>query len=53
MKPLDGDAPALEIWGIWSTLSLPLLPGPLRPSVVVLDRIVSMGQIEPFDYNHK
>ena len=38
----------LEIWGMWSTPSLPLLPGPLWPGVVVPDRVLSMGQIEPF-----
>ena len=36
----------LELWGIRSTPSLPLLPGPLRPGVVVPDRVLSMGQIE-------
>ena len=39
----------LELWGMWSTLSLPSLPGPLWPRVVVPDRILSMGQIELFD----
>ena len=39
----------MKLWGIWSTLSLPLFPGPLRPGVVVLDRVLSMGQIELFD----
>ena len=29
IKPSDGEAPALDIWGMWSTPSLPLLPGPL------------------------
>ena len=28
IKPCDGKAPALEIRGMWSTPSLPLLPGP-------------------------
>ena len=28
----------LEIWGIWSTLSSPLLPGPLWPGMVAPDR---------------
>ena len=36
----------LEFWGMWSTPSLPLLPGPLWPGVVVPDRVLSMGQIE-------
>ena len=39
----------LEIWEMWSTASLPLLPGPLWPRVVAPDRILSMGQIELFD----
>ena len=42
----DGEAPALKIWGMQSTLLLPLLPGPLWPRVVVSDRVLSMGQIE-------
>ena len=36
----------LELWGIGSTPSLSLLPGPLRPGVVALDRVLSMGQIK-------
>ena len=36
----------LEFWGMWSTPSLPLLPGPLWPRVVASDRVLSMGQIE-------
>ena len=36
----------LELWGKWSTPSLPLLPGPLWPGVVAPDRVLSMGQIE-------
>ena len=31
---------------MWSTLSLPLLPGPLWPRVVTPDRVLTMGQIE-------
>ena len=31
---------------MWSATSLPLLPGPLWPGVVALDRVLSMGQIE-------
>ena len=31
------------IWGIRSTPSLPLLPGPFWPGVVALDRALSMG----------
>ena len=28
-KPSDGEAPVLEIWRLWTTVSLPLLPCPL------------------------
>ena len=37
IKPSDGKAPDLEIWEIWSTPLLTLLPGPLRPGVVIPD----------------
>ena len=46
IEPSDSEAPSLEIWGMWSTLSLPLLPGPLKTRVVAPDRVLSMGQIE-------
>ena len=37
-KQSDGEVPAvLELWGMWSTPSLPLLPGPLWPGVVAPD----------------
>ena len=36
----------LELWGMWSTPLVPLLPGPLWPKVLAPDRILSMGQIE-------
>ena len=39
----------LELWGMWSTLSLLLLPAPLWLEVVTSDRVSSMGQIELFD----
>ena len=46
-KQSDGEAPVrLKLWGMWSTLSLPLLLGPLRPGVVAPDRVLSIGQIE-------
>ena len=42
-KQSDGEVPAvLELWGMWSTPSLPLLPGPLWPGVVAPDRALSM-----------
>ena len=40
----DGETPGmLELWGMQSTSSLPLLPGPLMPGVVIPDRALSMG----------
>ena len=43
-KQSDGEVPVvLEIWGMRSTPSLPLLPGPLWPGVVASDRFLSMG----------
>ena len=36
----------LELWGMRSTASLPLLPGPFWPGLVAPDRALSMGQIE-------
>ena len=48
-KQYDGEAPTLEIWGVRSTPSLLLLPGPLCPGVVAPDRVLSMAQIELFD----
>ena len=43
IKPFDGKAVALEIWGMCSTPSLVLLPGSLWPTVVAPNRILSMG----------
>ena len=49
-KQTDGEAPViLDLLGIMSTPSLPLLPGLLWPSVVAPDRVPAMGQIELFD----
>ena len=36
----------LELWGMWSTPSLPSLPGPLWPRVVAPDRVLFMGEIK-------
>ena len=36
----------VELWGMQSTPSLPLLLGPLWPGVIAPDRVLSMGQIE-------
>ena len=33
----------LGLWGMQSTLSLPLLPGPLWPGMVAPDRALSMS----------
>ena len=46
-KQSDGEAPViLNLWGMQSTPSLPLLPGPLWPGVVAPNRVLSMGQTE-------
>ena len=43
-KQSDGEVSAvLELWGMRSTPSLPLLPGPLWPGVVAPDKALSMG----------
>ena len=49
IKQSDGEAPVMEFWGMWSTSSLPLIPGQLWPGVVAPDKILSMGQIELFE----
>ena len=49
-KQSEAETPImLELWGLWSTISLPSLPSPLWPGVVVPDRVLSLGQIELFD----
>ena len=45
-KQSDDNASVMEISGMWSTPSLPLLLGLRKPKVVTLDRVLSMGQIE-------
>ena len=46
-KQSDAEVPVMiELWGMRSTPSLPLLPGSLWPRVVVPDNVLSMGQIE-------
>ena len=46
-KQFDGEVPVmLELLGMWSTLSLPSLPGPLWPRVVAPDKTLFMSQIE-------
>ena len=44
--PID---PVLDIWGMQSTSSLPLLSGLQWPWVVAPDEVLSMGQIKLFD----
>ena len=39
----------LELWGMRSTPSLPLLPGSLYHGVITSDRVLFIGQIELFD----
>ena len=43
IKPSYG---VLDIWGMWSTLSLSLLPDPLCPGLIAPDRVLSIVQIE-------
>ena len=46
-KQSDGEVPVtMELQGMQSTPSFPLLPGSLWLRVVALDRVLSMGQIE-------
>ena len=46
-KKTDGKAPVMpESWGMWSSVSLPLLQGPLWLGAVVPDLVLSMGKIE-------
>ena len=49
-KQSDDEVSAmLELWGMWSTPSLPLLSGPLWSRVVASDKVLSIDQIELFD----
>ena len=49
-KQSDDEASVmLELWEMWSTTSLPSLPGPLWSGVVAPGRVLSMGRIEVFD----
>ena len=38
----------LELWGMWSTLKLPLFPSELMPGLLVADRVLSICQMELF-----
>ena len=47
IKQFDDEVPVmLWFWEMWSTPSLPSLPGPLWPGMVPPDMVLSMGQIE-------
>ena len=49
-KQSDGEALViLELWGMWSTPSLPSFPGPLWTEAVAPDRVLSLGQTKQFD----
>ena len=52
-KSSDGGAPVLELWRMWSTLSLQLHPGPLWPRGVVPVWVQSVGQIGIFNHLNK
>ena len=44
-KQSDGEVPVmLELWAMWRTPLLPLLPGTLWPGVVAPDSVLPMGQ---------
>ena len=43
----------LDLWGMGSTLSLPLLPGLHWPEVVVPDRVLCMGLVEILELNRQ
>ena len=46
-KSSNGEAPVmLELWVMWSTPSLPSLPGPLWLGVVTLGKVLSVDQIQ-------
>ena len=45
-KLSDGEAQALEFWGMRSTCSLPSPPGPVWLGVIAPDQVLSMGRIE-------
>ena len=50
-KQSDGEVLVmLELWEMKNTPSLPSLSGPLCPGVIAPDRVLSMCQIELFDF---
>ena len=46
----SGASVILNLWGMWSTPSLLLLPGSLWLGVVASDRVLSIGQIWYLNY---
>ena len=40
----------LQFWGMQRTPLLVLLPGPLWPGVIAPERVLSMGEVELFDF---
>ena len=48
-KPFDGEVLVLELWGMWSTPSLPLLQVSLSPAEVAAVRVPSIGEMELFN----
>ena len=50
IKQSDDEDPVMpELWRMRITPLLSLLPGPLSPKVVALDRVLFIGKIELFD----
>ena len=51
-KQSDGEDPVLELWGMWSTPSLPLLPGPFWSRVIIPNSLIygSNGTVKPLNY---
>ena len=50
IKPFDGKSPALEIWEMRGPPLLPLPPSSHWPRVAAPNRVLSMNQLELFDY---
>ena len=49
-NPSDGEAPVLELWRMWGTYSLPLLPDPLLSGGIIPVKDLSMGPVELFNH---
>ena len=45
----DGEIPVMEIWGMWSTHSLPLIPDSRWPRVIAPVRVLSIGPRDSFE----